>query len=163
MLTDGRNTHGVDPLTAAEEAKARHLRVYTIGFGTAQRSPMVCAPDQISGDAAFRGDGRGGPPGGFGGGRGRMQQIDEATLTEIAETTGGEYFQADNAEALTEVLRDLPSNIVLQEQDVEISVWFVLAGVLLALAAVGLAQWWNRSTPLAIAPNMTAPKPDRTG
>ena len=25
-------------------------------------SPMVCAPDQISGDAAFRGDGRGGPP-----------------------------------------------------------------------------------------------------
>ena len=87
-----------------------------------------------------------------------MQQIDEATLTEIAETTGGEYFKADNAEALTDVLRDLPSNIVLQEEDVEISVWFVLAGVLLTLAAVGLAQWWNRSAPLATAPNMTAPQ-----
>ncbi|HEX8626604.1 MAG TPA: VWA domain-containing protein, partial [Catenuloplanes sp.] len=57
VLTDGRNTQGVDPVTAAAQAAARHLRVYTIGFGTTGRAPSVCTRDQISGDAAFRGDG----------------------------------------------------------------------------------------------------------
>jgi Ca-activated chloride channel homolog len=143
VLTDGRNTQGVEPTTAAAEAAARNLRVYTIGFGTAEPSPLVCSRDQISGDAAFRGDGS--RFSGFGGGRGRFQQIDEATLTEVAEMTGGEYFQAQDAEALSRILRDLPSSIVLQEQNVEITVWFALGGALLVLIAVGLAQWWNRS------------------
>ena len=148
VLTDGRNTHGVDPVTAAGEAAARHVRVYTIGFGTTQPSPMVCTRDQISGDAAFRGDGSfgGGPPGGFG--RGRYQQIDESKLTEVADVTGGEYFKADDAEQLSGVLRDLPSNIVFTRQTVEITVWFAIAGALFVLMAVALAQWWNRSTPL---------------
>jgi Ca-activated chloride channel homolog len=156
VLTDGRNTQGVDPITAAEEAAARGLRVYTIGFGTTQPSPMVCAPNQISGDVAFRGD-RMGPPGGFG--RGRYQQVDEETLTAVAEMTGGEYFKAEDAEALSEVLRDLPSSIVLQRQDVEITVWFALFGALLVLGAVGLAQWWNRSSPLPVAALARSPEP----
>jgi Ca-activated chloride channel family protein len=150
VLTDGRNTHGVNPVTAAEEAAARHLRVYTIGFGTTEPSQMVCTRDQISGDAAFRGDG---PRGGFGGGgRGRFLQLDEETLTEVADITGGEYFQAENAEALSEVLRDLPNAIVLEQQDIEITLWFALAGAILVLAAVGLSQWWNRSGPFPAPP-----------
>jgi Ca-activated chloride channel family protein len=160
VLTDGRNTHGVDPVTAATAAAARHLRVYTIGFGTTQPAPMICNRDQISGDAAFRGEGRAGVPGGgFGGGRGggRYQQIDEATLTKVAETTGGEYFQAENAEALATVLQDLPSSISLQRQDMEITAWFALAGALLVLVAVGLSQWWNRSVP--IPPRLLAGTP----
>jgi Ca-activated chloride channel family protein len=157
VLTDGRNTQGVDPITAAAEAAARRLRVYTIGFGTTQPSPMVCAPNQISGDVAFRGD-RMGPPGGFG--RGRYQQIDEETLTTVAEMTGGEYFQAEDAEALTGVLLDLPSSIVLQRENVEITVWFAIAGALLVLVAVGLAQWWNRSVPVPVNPPADKPAPE---
>jgi Ca-activated chloride channel homolog len=152
VLTDGRNTQGVDPVTAAAEAAARHLRVYTIGFGTTEPSPMVCTRDQISGDVAFRGDQRGGLGGLGGQGRGRFQQIDEETLTKVAEMTGGEYFQAENAEALSDVLLDLPSTIVLQQQDVEITVWFALAGAVLILGAVGLSQWWNRSGPSPAPP-----------
>jgi Ca-activated chloride channel family protein len=158
VLTDGRNTHGVEPLTAAEEAAARRVRVYTIGFGTTQPSPMVCSRDQISGDAAFRPEQRGG--GGFG--RGRYQQIDEETLTQVAEMTGGKYFKAEDAESLGDVLLDLPSSIVLQQQDVEITVWFALAGAFLVLMAVGLAQWWNRSTFLTTAQLGTMP-PLKTG
>jgi Ca-activated chloride channel homolog len=142
VLTDGRNTQGVDPTTAAQQAAARGLRVYTIGFGTTQPSSMVCSRDQVSGDAAMFGDNsRFG--GGFGGGR-RYQNIDEPTLREVAELTGGEYYQAQDAAALSRVLRDLPSNIVLQEQDMEVTGWFALAGALLVLAAVALAQWWSR-------------------
>jgi Ca-activated chloride channel family protein len=144
VLTDGRNTDGVDPVTAAQQAQARRLRVYTIGFGTDQPSPMVCTSDQISGDTPFRGGGGFGGPGGGFGGRGRFQEMDEATLTKVADLTGGKYFKADNAEALSDILRDLPSQVTLQHKKAEITVWFVLAGALLVLVAVGLSQWWNR-------------------
>jgi len=149
VLTDGRNTQGVDPATAAAEAAARHLRVYTIGFGTTQPSSMVCSRDQISGDAAFRGDQ---PRGGGPGRGGRFQQIDEQTLTKVAESTGGKYFQAKDAEALSRVLLDLPSSIVFERQNVEITVWFALAGAAFVLVAVGLSQWWNRSRPVPTPP-----------
>jgi Ca-activated chloride channel family protein len=43
------------------------------------------------------------------------------------------------------VLADLPRDIGLHKENVEITVWFVLAGVLLAFAGVGLALWWNRA------------------
>jgi Ca-activated chloride channel family protein len=150
VLTDGRNTHGVEPVTAAKEAAARRLRVYTIGFGTTEPVPMVCSPDQISGDGTFRGDrsAPGGFPGGFSG-SGGYQQIDEATLTRVAKTTGGEYFKAENAKALSDVLLDLPSSISLQRRDTEITMWFALGGALLVLAAVALSQWWNRPLPVA--------------
>jgi Ca-activated chloride channel family protein len=144
VLTDGRNTQGVDPTTAAAEAAARKLRVYTIGFGTPNPSAMVCNPNQVGGGAAFGGDGS--RLGGFGGGR-RFQVIDEETLKEVAEMTGGEYFTAEDTRSLSRVLRDLPSAVVLQREDVEITVWFALGGALLVLVGVGLAQWWTRPRP----------------
>lgn len=144
VLTDGANTQGVDPLTAAEEAAARHLRVYTIGFGTTNPAPSVCTSDQVNGDPFGGGRGFGG---GFGGGRGGRQplEIDEDALNQVADVTGGEYYQAKDAGQLTEVLMDLPSDIELQRRDMEITVWFALGGALLVLAAVGLAQWWGRA------------------
>ncbi|NUR70487.1 MAG: VWA domain-containing protein [Hamadaea sp.] len=144
VLTDGANTQGVEPVTAAEQASARGLRVYPIGFGTTQPAPMVCTADQISGGSAFGNDG-GRFGGGFGGGGGRVQQIDEDTLEKVAEITGGEYFRAEDADQLQDVLTDLPSNFVGQQKLVEVSVWFVLLGTLLAIAAVVLSLRWNRS------------------
>ncbi|WP_432824517.1 vWA domain-containing protein [Dactylosporangium sp. CA-092794] len=148
VLTDGRNTDGVDPVTAAEQAAARRLRVYTIGFGTDQPSPMVCSSSQISGDT-FRGGGGYGGFRGFDGARGRFQDMDEETLTKIAEMTGAKYFKAENAKALGDVLRDLPTEITLQHKKMEISVYFALGGALLVLLAVALAQWWTRARPPA--------------
>ncbi|MEV0268317.1 VWA domain-containing protein [Hamadaea sp. NPDC050747] len=150
VLTDGANTQGVEPVTAAEQASARGLRVYTIGFGTTQPAPMVCSPDQISGGSAFGSDG-GRFGGGFGGGGGRVQQIDEETLEKVAEITGGEYFRAEDADQLQDVLTDLPGNFVGQLKKVEISVWFVLLGTLLAVTAVVLSLRWNRSLSLPAA------------
>src|SRR5262249_23177797 len=87
----------------------------------------------------------GGGGGGFGRGGGRFAQIDEQTLTEVAKMTGGEYFKAENADALSKVLLDLPGAIVLQRKKVEITFWFAFAGALLVLIGVALAQWWNRT------------------
>ena len=145
VLTDGSNTTGVDPVTAAQQAAARKLRVYTIGFGTTTPAPMVCTADQIGGDSPF-GQGR---FGGGGRGGGPNMEIDEAALTEVADVTGGRYFRAEDADQLVEVLTDLPREFDLRTQEVEITVWFVLAGAVLVMAGVGLSLWWNRApTPL---------------
>ncbi|MCW6009464.1 VWA domain-containing protein [Micromonospora sp. CPCC 205371] len=160
VLTDGRNTQGVDPLTAATEAASRRVRVYTIGFGTTEPGTSACTADQISGDTAFRGDPQGPPGSGFGRG-GRFRQVDEETLTQVADMTGGEYFQAEDAEQLSDVLSDLPGSIVTQRQDVEVTVWFALAGAALLLTALALSAWWTRPVLPAppAAPPPAAPPP----
>ncbi|BCJ62866.1 VWA domain-containing protein [Micromonospora endophytica] len=142
VLTDGANSQGVDPVTAAEQAAARGVRVYTIGFGTTEPAPMVCRANQVQPGAAFGGGER------FRGSR--LQQIDEPTLQEVAELTGGEYFRAEDAEQLTDVLTGLPASIELQRRPVEITVWFVLAAMLLTALAVALSLRWNPATALPV-------------
>ena len=112
VLTDGANRDGVDPVTAAEQAAARRLRVHTIGFGTAEPAISICDPDEIDPDALEGDDRFGGGWDGGGGGRsggwiGPNREIDEATLIEVADTTGGEYLRAEDADELTDVLFDL--------------------------------------------------------
>jgi Ca-activated chloride channel family protein len=145
VLTDGSNTTGVDPVTAAGQAAARRVRIFTIGFGTTHPAQMVCTADQVSGgDQSFsRFPPGGGGFGGFGGG-GRNFEIDEDALMKVADVTGGRYFRAQDADQLSKVLGDLPRDIGLHKENVEITVWFVLAGVLLAVTGVGLGLWWNR-------------------
>jgi Ca-activated chloride channel family protein len=143
VLTDGSNTTGVEPETAAEQAAARHVRVYTIGFGGIEPAPMVCTPDQVNGDSFF-GGGQGRGPFGGGGFAGRVQEIDEDALTKVADVTGARYFKAEDADQLNGVLNDLPKEIGLHRQKTEITAWFVLAGVMLAFGGAGLALWWNR-------------------
>ncbi|HKT04957.1 MAG TPA: VWA domain-containing protein, partial [Rugosimonospora sp.] len=146
VLTDGANTQGVDPVTAAQQAAARRVRIYTIGFGTTNPAPFVCTANQL-GDSGFGGGGFGPPRafGGAGGGFRRAQDLDEATLTQVATITGGKYFAAKDAKALSDVLMNLPSAIVLQHKREELTAWLALAGALLVLVAVGLSQWWNLS------------------
>jgi len=145
VLTDGANTQGVDPVTAAQQAAARHVRIYTIGFGTTQPAPFVCSANQL-GPGSFGGGGFGGGfgGGGFGGGRGRAQTIDVDTLTKVATTTGGKYFEATDAKELSDTLQHLPASITLQHRKAEITVWFALVGALFAIAAIALTYWWNR-------------------
>ncbi len=148
LLTDGANSSGVDPIVAAQEAAARGIRVYTIGFGTNQIADMVCSIEQLGSDAfdpemsaLFGG-------GGFS--QADLEELrpflvlDEATLTTIAQLTGGEYFRAKDASALTDVFASLPTRIELQETEREIGNWFVLGGSLLAILSIGLATLWNR-------------------
>ena len=138
VLTDGANTQGVEPATAAESAAVRGLRVFTIGFGTTTPSRMACTGQQAGGWA-------GGPGGGFGGGGGRNPRVmDEGTLQAIAEITGGQYYKAESADQLQGALDDLPSQVAVVRKHVDIASWFAGAGGLLVTVAVGLSLWWNR-------------------
>jgi Ca-activated chloride channel family protein len=144
VLTDGANTQGVEPATAAESAAVRGLRVFTIGFGTTTPSRMACTGQQAGGWAG--GGPRGGfGGGGFGGGTGRNPRvIDEATLQAVADITGGQYYKAESADQLQGALRDLPSQLTVVKKRVDVASWFAGAGGLLVAVALGLSLWWNR-------------------
>lgn len=80
LITDGRNTAGVlKPLQAVELAKAEGLKIYTIGVG---------------------GGSQGGLLGSF---LARGSDLDEKTLTTIAEQTGGRFFRAFDLDELAEI------------------------------------------------------------
>jgi Ca-activated chloride channel family protein len=113
---------------------------------------MVCTAKQLGPDlfsegfgSGFGGGGFGG--GGFGGGRGgfrRFLVLDEETLQGIADLTGGAYYRAQDAEQLYDVFADLPREIVLQKERLEISVLFVILGAVFAIVAAALALIWHR-------------------
>ncbi len=83
LLTDGANTAGeVSPLQAADLAASNHLKIYTIGIGADE---MIIR--------SFFGNRKVNP----------SSDLDEATLTAIADKTGGQYFRARNTEELEQV------------------------------------------------------------
>jgi Ca-activated chloride channel homolog len=140
VLTDGVSNAGPEPLFAAEQAADRGVRVYTIGFGTenGSESPMICN------DQYFGGGAGGSQQFGGGGGGGLYRRgIDEVTLMRMAEMTDGEYYAASSSGELTEVFRNLPTNIIARHETIEVSVIFTALGGLLAAIAIALALKWN--------------------
>lgn len=92
LLTDGENNRGrVDPRTAAVAAKEFGIRIYTIGVGTQgeARLPIGRGPE----------------------GQLRYQmmpvRIDEPLLSDVAENTGGRYFRATDAAALSRIFEQI--------------------------------------------------------
>ncbi len=84
LLTDGANTAGeVLPLKAAELAQQIGLRVYTIGIGAESMdvSSLLGGRRSINPSA----------------------DLDEATLTRIAQLTGGRYFRATDTASLQDI------------------------------------------------------------
>jgi len=117
LLTDGASNSGqIDPLTAAQIAKALDIRVYTIG--AARPGPAALPfPD---GRIEYR-----------------DSEIDEETLKEIAEITGGLYFRAEDELGLQEIY-DTINELERSKVEVrtftrytELAVWFIVLAVLL--------------------------------
>ena len=87
MLTDGvSNTGTISPLTAAEIAKMDSVRIYTIGIG---RNGMAPYPLPTGGTAMV------------------PVEIDETTMRQISEETGGKYFRAQKNTDLSEVYKEI--------------------------------------------------------
>jgi Ca-activated chloride channel family protein len=142
LLTDGANSGGPNPIDAAQQAVDRRVRVYTIGFGTDNPGQMVCSRQQAGSDIFGGGFGFG-----MGGGGGNFRQfivIDEDTLQTIAEMTGGQYFRAENADQLLDIFRDLPTQIVLAKENIELSALFSAVGAFFIIVAMLLSLRWNR-------------------
>jgi Ca-activated chloride channel family protein len=137
LLTDGRNTRGIEPLEAVPHAIERRVRVYTIGFGTTQPSERACTRKQLGGQV-FGGQGFG-----FGAGFGGFLVADAPTLKAVAERTGGSYHAAEDADQLREVFAELPKEVATQRQPTEITWMLASLGALLAAAALAASIRWS--------------------
>jgi len=117
LLTDGVNNRGViDPLTAAELARALGVRVYTIGVGTNGVAPMP-VDDPVQGRHYEM----------------MPVDVDEGTLTAIAERTGGKYFRARDSQALATIYHQIDG---LEKSD---------------LTSAAYSEWRDRGPELAFA------------
>lgn len=138
LLTDGASNQGPLPLEAAQQAADRGIRVYTIGFGTEEgmSGPLPFCGPQFQGDNLFFG--------GFGFGGGRFRRgLDETTLMQIADMTGGTYHLAESSNELQEVFENLPTHLITRAETTEISVAFAALGALLATLAILLSLFWQ--------------------
>jgi Ca-activated chloride channel family protein len=118
LLSDGRRTTGVDTLEAARMAADRGVRIHVVGLGT---------PD---GHASM------------GEGMAMYLQLDEPTLRQVAQMTGGDYHHAASAEALRSVYQTLGSTLQVGRRDTELTALLALAAALLLLGGAGLSVAW---------------------
>jgi len=119
LLTDGANTAGnIAPISAAEIAASEGVRIYTIGFGSPERT-----------------------------------DVDEASLKQIAEKTGGRFFRPRTSEDLQrvyEVIDELEkSEVVVKNYQLwkEWFQWFLWSGCCLLLIEVAFSQIFCRKVP----------------
>jgi Ca-activated chloride channel family protein len=126
LLSDGANSTGeLDPITAAEQAAAANVPVYTIALGT--DSGTVRLPNQF----------------------GFLETVpvppDAQTLAAVAEITGARFFEAPTAGDLNEIYEALGSRVGFEEEQQEVT--YLFAGLALAFVAAGgglAALWFNR-------------------
>jgi Ca-activated chloride channel family protein len=120
LLSDGANTRGSDPITAADRAKRLKIPVYTVALGTQQGFIEHTKQDgSITREAV--------PP-------------DTATLQEIARTTGGRFYQAAGAQRLTEIYRNLGTRFSTHKEKQEVTAAFAGGGLALLLAGMVVAM-----------------------
>ena len=128
LLTDGGNTAGrLDPLAAAQAAKALGVKIYAIGVGSEGEVPVV-----VNGQVQVQ-----------------KVDIDEELLKQMAKTTDAQYFRATDTETLISVYDTIDK---LEKTKVKIQTFasyedryqpFVLAALLCVLAEflVGVSRF----------------------
>jgi Ca-activated chloride channel homolog len=96
LVTDGENTAGsLPPLASAQLAAVEGIRIYTIGVGSKGLVPFIEDGQRTM----------------------VSMEIDEELLQNVANTTGGAYFRATDANALEEIYRRIDS---LEKTETEI-------------------------------------------
>ncbi|MDD3922594.1 MAG: VWA domain-containing protein [Endomicrobiia bacterium] len=127
LITDGANNIGeVDPITAGEIAKSLGIKIYTIGAGDPEGA-YYQVMDPVSGMKLVKVE---------------EQDLDENTLTAIAEMTGGQYFRANNTKMLESIIKEIDKlekteiqslNFTSYEEIFDKFVWCLLCLLLLKI------------------------------
>jgi Ca-activated chloride channel family protein len=129
LLTDGANNRGaLQPMQAAAIAKSRDIPIYTIGAGRDGYVPVPQFDEQGHRIGTVR----------------ALSDLDEGALREIADTTGGRYFKADDVRTVENAFKaiDRAQKIDFQAKSylisTELFMWPAGLGLgLLALACAG--------------------------
>jgi Ca-activated chloride channel homolog len=117
LLSDGKTTLGRDPVEVAEMARRLRIPISTISLGTT--------------DALVPNPRPGGPP--------LPASPDPETLQEIAETSGGRAFTAEDEGQLSSIYERLGAQLGTKEEQREVALPFALAGGVLLLGAAAVS------------------------
>ncbi|MCJ7534355.1 MAG: VWA domain-containing protein [Anaerolineales bacterium] len=134
LLTDGVNNSGqIDPLSAAEAAKALGIKVYTVG---AARPGQVPVPVQGSSQVVYQ-----------------ESVLDEETLMQVADITGGMYFRAEDTSGLKAIYDEINTmeksmvEVQVFNQYTELAAIFLIPAVLIFLVEIVLRNTIFRINP----------------
>ena len=116
LLSDGKATHGRDPLPVADEAKRLGIPIYTVALGTASGTLP-------NGDAV--------PP-------------DTATLRADRRALGRQRLHRRQADALSAVYKKLGSEVAMKKEQREVTAGFAGGAAILLLLGGGLSLRWFR-------------------
>ena len=126
ILTDGMNNMGkLSPLSAAEAAKALGIKIYTIGVGVRGKAPMPVRDDAGNTRLVMT-----------------KVDVDEKTLQQVAQETGGTFYRATDTESLEKIyaqinrLETTPQTVQKFERYEELYAWALIP----SLALLGLSS-----------------------
>jgi Ca-activated chloride channel family protein len=136
LLTDGVNNRGeIDPITAAKIAATYRIRVYTVGVGAQGEAPYpVETPFGIQRRLI-------------------PVDLDEKTLTGVADMTGGKYYRATDNKKLKAIYKEIDQ---LERTRIEVTAYkrysekyytWLLLGLMALLVEVGLSSTVLRKIP----------------
>jgi Ca-activated chloride channel family protein len=139
LMTDGQNNSGkIQPLMAADAARALGIKVYTIGIGEQGTAPMPVGRNPFTGETVYQNV---------------PVDVDEVTLQKIADETGGKYYRADNAEKFRQIYADIDklekTEAVINKyaEYQELFPWFAWSGLAILLMEIILGQTILRRLP----------------
>ena len=115
LLTDGESTTEPHPLEAARLAAKLGVRVFAIGIGTRAGQPLRSQGFSL------------------------RVRLDEPTLRQVADITGGAYFGVEAADALSGIYPKLSARLGFEQRYLEVSGLFALSAALFAALAALLS------------------------
>ena len=128
LLTDGETVKGLTPgPQGAKVAAAAGIPVFGIAFGTPQG--VITVNDPIDGPVTD------------------AVPVKYDELTEAAKITGGQFYKAESSGDLANVYKDIQAHLepALKQpapKQVELTIQYLAAALLLLAIAVALGQWW---------------------
>ena len=111
LLTDGENNQSPDPIAATDLAADLGVRIYTVGIGSAAGATITVEGFTVH------------------------SQLNEPILQYIADTTGGEYYNAGSTEDLRRIYNDLEPKLSIKREEMEIT--SILAGISFLVILIG--------------------------
>jgi Ca-activated chloride channel family protein len=123
LLTDGENNMSPDPLEVAQTAEDRGVRIHTVGIGSTDGATLNLDGFTI------------------------RSRLDEETLQQISQLTGGTYYNATNEEELSTIYDSINPQLVIKPQKTEVTSLFAGAGIIILMIGGTLSLLWLSRLP----------------
>jgi len=124
LMSDGETTVGRPDAAAVDAARLANISVSTIAFGT--DNGVIIIPEDPTPIPV---------------------PVNEDALAEIADGTGGEFYEAATTAELTEIYTDIGSAVATEEARVLVGSWFAGRAMILIILAAALSLFFTNRLP----------------